>query len=178
MIAERRSILQQKLKRYILLVFIAGLIIVADRITKNLVTSQLALGEMWSPWEWLTPYARIVHWYNTGVAFGLFQDQNLFFKVLSSIVAVGILAYYPRIVEQEVLLRIALSMQFGGAVGNLIDRFTIGHVTDFVSIGNFPVWNVADASITIGVGLMILGLWLDDKKSVVESSNPLKKIVE
>ncbi len=55
-------------------------------------------------------------------------------------------------------------MQFGGAVGNLIDRFTIGHVTDFVSLGNFAVFNVADASVTLGVGVMILGLWVQENK--------------
>ena len=48
-------------------------------------------------------------------------------------------------------MRIALSMQLGGAVGNLIDRVTIGHVTDFISVGNFAVFNIADASVTGGV---------------------------
>jgi signal peptidase II len=46
----------------------------------------------------------------------------------------------------------------------LIDRLTIGHVTDFISVGNFPVFNIADASISVGVAVMILGLWVDEKK--------------
>jgi signal peptidase II len=65
---------------------------------------------------------------------------------------------------------IALSMQLGGAVGNLIDRLTIGHVTDFISVGNFAVFNVADASVTIGVGIMILGLWVQENKQ--RKNNP------
>jgi signal peptidase II len=53
-----------------------------------------------------------------------------------------------------------MSMQLGGAAGNLIDRLTIGHVTDFVSVGNFPVFNVADASITVGAAVLFLGIWM------------------
>jgi len=155
--------LKRVLKRYLLLFVIAAVIIVLDRITKDLVTSNLALGEVWSPWEWLTPYARIVHWYNTGAAFGLFKEQGLFFRILSSAIALGLFIYYPYIPERGVVLRIALAMQFGGAIGNLIDRFTIGHVTDFVFIGSFPVFNVADASITVGTVVLILGLWLEDR---------------
>jgi signal peptidase II len=63
-----------------------------------------------------------------------------------------------------------MSLQLSGALGNLIDRLTIGHVTDFVSVGNFPVWNIADASITIGVVVLILGVWIteiEEKKKKV-----------
>jgi signal peptidase II len=55
-------------------------------------------------------------------------------------------------------------MQLAGALGNLIDRMTIGHVTDFVSVGNFPVFNVADASITVGVGVLLIGMWVQEKR--------------
>ena len=61
------------------------------------------------------------------------------------------------------MLRLALSMQLGGALGNLIDRLTIGHVTDFISVGNFPVFNVADASITIGAALLFLSVWIRER---------------
>jgi signal peptidase II len=54
-------------------------------------------------------------------------------------------------------------MQLGGALGNLIDRIVFGPVTDFISVGNFAVFNIADANITVGVGLLILALWLDEK---------------
>jgi len=60
-------------------------------------------------------------------------------------------------------LRIAMSMQLGGAAGNLIDRLTIGHVTDFISIGNFAVFNVADASISIGAAILFLGIIIMDR---------------
>ncbi len=152
------------LKNYIVLVLISVVIISLDQWTKMLVRANLGLGEMWNPWPWLSPYARIIHWYNTGVAFGMFQDKGMLFTILNSIIALLIFIFYPRLSEGDWFLKIALSMQFGGAIGNLIDRITIGHVTDFISVGNFAVFNVADASVTVGVGVMILGLWIQDKR--------------
>ncbi len=152
------------IKDYWLFVLIAAVLIILDQWTKSLVRANLAMGEMWVPWSWLTPYARVVHWYNTGVAFGMFQDHGMLFTVLNSVIAGFILIFFPRLSENDWFLKIALSMQFGGAVGNLIDRMTIGHVTDFISIGNFAVFNVADASVTMGVAVMIIGLWIQEKK--------------
>ncbi len=151
-------------KNYWFFVLVAGLIILLDQWTKGLVRANLAMGEIWSPWSWLSPYARVVHWYNTGVAFGMFQDHGVLFTILNSFIAGFILIFFPRLSENDWFLKVALSMQFGGAVGNLIDRMTIGHVTDFVSIGNFAVFNVADASVTVGVAVMIIGLWIQEKR--------------
>ena len=151
-------------KNYWLFVLIAGFLIFLDQWTKGLVRANLAMGEIWMPWTWLAPYARVVHWYNTGVAFGMFQDHGMLFTILNSLIAGFILIFFPRLSENDWFLKIALSMQFGGAVGNLIDRMTIGHVTDFISIGNFAVFNVADASVSVGVAIMIIGLWVQEKK--------------
>lgn len=157
--------LKKALRDYLPLFLIAGSIILLDQATKILIRQNLALQETWVPWAWLAPYARIVHWYNTGVAFGMFQQGNLIFTVLSAIVSACILVVYPRIPREEKVLRLATCMMLGGAVGNLIDRLTIGHVTDFISIGNFAVFNVADASITCGVGVLLLGVWLQERRA-------------
>ncbi len=69
--------IKKNLMSYLVLLPITGVIVLLDQWTKAIVRSNLALGEVWSPFNWLTPYARIVHWYNTGVAFGMFQDRNL-----------------------------------------------------------------------------------------------------
>jgi signal peptidase II len=158
------SKLKKNLKSYLILFPIAAGIIALDQWIKSLIRNTLAVGEIWSPWNWLMPYARVVHWQNTGVAFGMFQDNNVLFTVLVSIIALVIIIYYPQLTEGDWFLMIALSMQLGGAVGNLIDRLTVGHVTDFISVGNFAVFNVADASVTVGVGIMILGLWVQENK--------------
>ena len=154
--------MKKKIQGYIVLFVIAGIVIALDQWTKSLVRNNLDMGEMWVPWAWLAPYARVVHWYNTGVAFGMFQDLSTVFKILNSIIAVLILIFYPRLSQGDWFMKIALSMQFGGAVGNLIDRFTIGHVTDFISVGNFAVFNIADGAVSVGVAIMILGLWMQE----------------
>lgn len=149
---------------YVFLFSIAGSIIALDQWTKYLVRSSLALQETWSPWAWLSPYARIVNWKNTGAAFGLLQDFNTVFAVLAVVVSLAILYFFPRVQKEEWPLRIALAMQMGGALGNLIDRLTQGYVTDFVSLGSFAVFNVADASISLGVAVLVVGVWLSERK--------------
>lgn len=156
--------MKKYLESYTFLFSIAGLIILLDQWTKFLVRSNLALQETWSPWAWLSPYARIVHWKNTGAAFGIFQNLNPVFAVLAVVVSIAILYFFPRVEKGEWPLRIALSMQMGGALGNLIDRLTQGYVTDFVSLGRFAVFNVADASISMGVAVLVVGVWLTERK--------------
>jgi signal peptidase II len=143
---------------------IAAVIVILDQITKEVVRTNIPVGESWMPWTWLAPYARIIHWTNTGVAFGMFQGNNIFFAILASVVALAIIYYYPSIPEEDRVLRFAMSMQLGGALGNLIDRIFIGKVTDFVSVGNFAVFNVADSCITLGVGVLLLGVYLEERR--------------
>ena len=144
-----------------------GLIILLDQWTKSWVRSNIAFGESWGP-EWLAPFARFVHWYNTGAAFGLFQGMGTVFIILAFVISIAILIYYPRVPRQDWTLRLAMSLQMAGALGNLIDRLTIGHVTDFIAIGSFPVWNIADASITVGVFVLLLGIWLQERREKAE----------
>lgn len=125
---------------------------------------------MWAPWDWMLPYARIVHVSNTGVAFGMFKGMNTIFAILAILVSLAIIYYYPRVPVEDWTLRLAMGFQLGGAVGNLVDRLTQGFVTDFISVGNFPVWNVADASITVGVGILIIGVWLQERRQKKELS--------
>ncbi len=86
------------------------------------------------------------------------------FTVLAFIVSIVILYYYPRVPRSEWAIRLAMTLQLAGAVGNLIDRLTQGTVTDFVSLGTFAVFNVADASISIGTAILVLAVWLSERK--------------
>jgi signal peptidase II len=150
----------------VLLFSLAGVIVALDQWTKWLVRTHLLLGSSWLPqgWEWLSPYARIVNWNNSGAAFGMFQNGSLIFTILAFVVIAAILYYYPRVEADDWPLRLAMGLQMGGALGNLIDRLTLGgSVTDFISVGTFPVFNIADSSITIGVIVLILGVWWKEK---------------
>jgi signal peptidase II len=168
--------LKRFLRTYGFLFIVAGIVVGLDQWTKALVRRDLPLGQTWLPQslEWLQPYARIVNWYNTGSAFGLFQGAWLVFTVLAFVVAGIIIYYYPQIERSDWSLRLAMGLQLGGALGNLVSRLTMsGSVTDFISVGNFPVFNVADSSISIGVAVLLLGLWFKDRQEQQpESSSP------
>ncbi len=163
---------------YLVLLLIAGAIIVLDQWTKVWVRENIALGSDWlPPWlAWLLPYARIRYWYNSGAAFGMFKQGNLIFSILAVIVACLIFYYLPRVSRKDWWLRLAMSLQFAGALGNLIDRIMFGHVTDFISVGNFAIFNVADSSITVGVAVLILGVWIKERieKKQTAAAAPLE----
>ncbi len=156
--------LKKAIWRYVIFFGPALIVIALDQWTKMLVRVNIPYGEIWSPWDWLTPIARIIYWTNTGAAFGMLQKFGGVFTLLAMIVAVVIIFYFPRIPESDWPLRLALGLQLGGAVGNLIDRLTHGNVTDFISVGTFPVFNIADASITCGVIILLIGVWWTDRQ--------------
>ncbi len=158
------------LRSYLPLLGIAGLVLLLDQWSKSAVRNNLAFGESWMPWDWLAPYARVLHWGNEGAAFGIFQGAGGFFTVLAIVVSILILVYYPKIESGIWSLRIAMGLQLGGALGNLTDRLNIGYVNDFMSVGTFPVFNVADASITSGAALLLLFTWFMDDSDVKEDS--------
>jgi signal peptidase II len=151
---------------YVILLLIATLFVSLDQWTKSYVRLNLQPGEEWLPdnLAWLMPYARIRYWYNTGAAFGLFQGGSLVFTILAFIVAGFIFYYFPHVPRKDKWLRLALIMQFSGAIGNLIDRLRYdGKVTDFISVGNFAIFNVADSCITVGTIILILGVYLSER---------------
>lgn len=160
------------IQRYWPIATIAAVIVALDQWTKWLVRANIPQGGAWLPesLEWLSPYARIVHWYNTGAAFGMFQNASMVFTVLAFIVIAAIIYYYPHVENTDWSLRLAMSMQLGGATGNLIDRLRLGHVTDFLSIGSFPVFNVADASISVGAVVLLVGVWLMERSEKKEKA--------
>ena len=171
------TFLRASWRDYLLLLLVAGILVALDQWTKSLVRTQIPLGQDWLPdWlTWLMPYARVRHWYNSGAAFGLFQQGNLIFTVLAILISGLILYYYPRLPREDWWMRVAMVLQFTGAIGNLIDRLRFGRVTDFISVGNFAVFNLADSCITVGVGILILGVYLKElaeKKKARLASEP------
>jgi signal peptidase II len=169
--------LNRILKDYLYLLSIAGIIVALDQWTKWLVRVNLPFQATWLPgWlNWLSPYARIVHWSNSGAAFGMFQNGNLIFTTLAFIVIGAILYYFPYVEVNDWTLKLAMGLQLGGAAGNLVDRLMVGKVTDFISIGTFPVFNVADSSISVGVAVLLLGIWIKERNDKKKASEQSKK---
>lgn len=149
-----------------MLLGVAGISVALDQWTKWLVRENIEFGGQWLPdWlMWLSPYARIVHWHNSGAAFGMFQNGNLVFTILAFVVIGAILYYFPQVENDDWTLKLAMGLQLGGAAGNLIDRLLAGRVTDFISVSVFPVFNIADASITVGVLVLLLGVWIKERQ--------------
>lgn len=162
---EERKTIKELGQDYLFLFSISGMIVFLDQWTKNLVLANLKIGSWWMPLEWLEPYVRIVHWRNRGAAFGIFQNGAGIFMVFAVIVTVAIIYYFPQIPKNEWPLRLALSLQMGGAIGNFVDRLRHDmEVIDFVSVGNFPVFNVADSSITVGAVVLLIGIWMIERQ--------------
>jgi signal peptidase II len=157
--------LKQVWRSYRFLILISGLVVLLDQLSKAYIRSNFQEGvDMWAPWPWMIQYARIIHISNTGIAFGLFQGMGNIFTILYVVVVIGIVYYFMSVPMEDWLLRLALALLLGGALGNLVDRLTQGYVTDFISVGNFPVFNIADSGITLGVIALAIGVWLQERR--------------
>ena len=134
---------------------ISSTIIALDYYTKALIESKVMLFESIN----VLPFLNIVHVQNKGAAFSLFTNLgNNFFIAVSFIALVAIVMYLTRLPKGLELY--SLSMILGGAVGNLIDRFRIGKVVDFIDVfvggWHWPAFNVADSALTVGISLFII----------------------
>ncbi|HWI55099.1 MAG TPA: signal peptidase II [Desulfobacteria bacterium] len=102
---------------------------------------------------------------NPGAAFGMLAYETTFFIVVTLAIIAGIAFYFTRISDDRLLLKTGLALQVSGAVGNLIDRLRFGYVIDFLDFRVWPVFNVADVGICIGVGILILEMFRTELKS-------------
>jgi signal peptidase II len=133
---------------------IALVILFFDQLTKALVRQNLELYEVWP--EGSDSFIRIIHVVNSGAAFGILQGQTSFLIMTSLLGLAAIVLYYVYPPMDHGLIRVALGMQLGGALGNLMDRIRFGEVTDFIDVGEFPTFNIADASISISIVAVLL----------------------
>ena len=135
----------------LLLLQLTALTFLLDQFSKFLVRELLEFRESFPE----QGFFRFTHTFNTGSAFGLFQDQN-FALILASVAGITVLTLIYRGQRRPTnLLRLSLGLQLGGAAGNLLDRLRMGHVTDFVDVGPWPIFNLADAAIVTGLVLLV-----------------------
>ena len=143
-------------KERVLTYIVASSILLLDLLTKLVVEDRLRINENYVPIESLEPFFKITYVSNTGAAFGLFPSGSKVIMVIAVIVSIVIIVYNQKLPANHKLFRLALGLQLGGALGNLLSRIRIGHVTDFLDFGPWPVSNVADISIVLGT--ILLGL--------------------
>ena len=136
-------------------------VIAVDQLSKFLIRQNLAVGESWPA----TGVLRLTHGTNTGSAFGLFPNQTLFL-IVASVFAIGFIYYfYKTHAMPRRVVALAIGMQLGGAVGNLIDRLRVGAVVDFLDVGRWPIFNLADSSIVVGMVILFSVLLFSGKES-------------
>ena len=128
--------------------------IAADQVTKKIARESFSPND---PTEVL-PFFQFTNTLNTGIAFGQFRDNQVIVIALAIIAIVWMFIYFGRSGGRSPLLPVSIGLLAGGAASNLFDRLTQGHVTDFLQISRFPVFNVADMAITAGVILLLITL--------------------
>lgn len=129
--------------------------VAVDRITKVVVEQRYGVG--YGPRPIIDQVLFLTVTRNRGAAFGLFQDFTLGFLIVSAVVLLGILLYYGRVPAADWPARLGLALVFGGAISNAYDRGVRGSVIDFIELPHWPVFNVADSAISVGVVLLLLG---------------------
>lgn len=146
-------------------VLLTGLVIlVADQLSKAMVVASLALGERARV---IGDLVQIWHVENRGAAFSLFQGGSIVF-VAVSILSLGMVAYFQRSLRDRAWwVHLVLGVVLGGTLGNFIDRLRQGYVTDWLSVGlgdtRWPTFNVADSSIVVGIGILVLYLLVNSQ---------------
>ncbi|MDP9742022.1 UNVERIFIED_ORG: signal peptidase II [Bacillus sp. B2I3] len=145
---------------------IALLVIALDQLTKWMIVKKMEYGESI---EIIENLLYITSHRNRGAAWGILQGQMWFFYIITIAVIIGLVYYIQKMAKQSILLGVALGLMLGGAIGNFIDRVARQEVVDFVHTYifsySFPVFNVADAALSIGVGLLVIHMFLEEKNA-------------
>jgi len=152
-------------RKYLILLSLSGFVVSLDQLTKNAVVNKFRLGESLS---FFPSFFNISRVHNSGAAFGFLANlpphlRDPFFFIVPGVTLLVILAVFYKLRENQLLSVYAFSAIVGGALGNLADRVRLGYVVDFLDFHlngawHFPAFNVADSAITIGVGLLMLGM--------------------
>jgi signal peptidase II len=139
---------------------VVGAAILADQLTKWIVSSQLAFDDSLHV---LGPFS-IHHVQNSGIAFGLFASATVAVTALTAIAVAWMLVYFARSGARHPVLPVALGLLIGGSTSNLVDRIRLGHVTDFLDFRYWPAFNLADSFIVIGVAILFLALMIGETR--------------
>jgi signal peptidase II len=157
--AAERS-LAARAPQWIGLIAVVLAAIAADQLTKLIVASQLDLDESLHV---VGPFS-IHHVQNSGIAFGLFASATPLVTLLTGLAVGWMLVFFARSGARHPVLPVALGLLIGGSTSNLIDRIRLGHVTDFLDLGWWPAFNLADSFIVIGVAILFAALVLSDSR--------------
>ena len=151
-------------KRNKLLYLITLIVLIGgDQFTKHLVSSSMQLGQSQ---EIINNLLYFTYAHNTGVAWGMLAGHLWLFIIVALVSAVLMIIFFKRTKKEEILTRFGLVLTFAGMIGNLIDRMVLGYVRDFIDViifnYNFPIFNIADMAVVIGVALIIIEIIFEE----------------
>jgi signal peptidase II len=149
------------------LLTIAVAALAADQLTKQIVVTQLQLGESLH----VAGPLYIRHVDNPGIAFGLFSSWASAVTFLTAGAVIWMLFYFAKAGARHPILPVALGLLIGGSLGNLVDRLRIGHVTDFLDLRFWPAFNLADTFIVVGVAALLLALIAAERQPRILRTN-------
>ncbi|MED4888082.1 signal peptidase II [Lysinibacillus sp. FSL R7-0073] len=146
---------------------LAAFVVLLDQWTKWLIVKNMEYGERIAV---LDPWFGILSHRNKGAAWGMLEGQMWLFSIVTVAVICAIVYFYHKEAKGKPIFQVGLMLLLGGAIGNFIDRLFRGEVVDFVDVlipiikYDFPIFNVADAALTIAVVILMIGLIMEDKK--------------
>jgi signal peptidase II len=144
-------------------VVVAAIVAVVDRFTKIYVDHRFGVG--YGPRQIVDHVLFLTVTRNAGAAFGIFQNFTLGFLAISAVIMLGILIYYWFLPAGDWTARLGLSLVFGGAISNAYDRAVKGSVIDFIQVPHYPVFNVADSAVTVGVAVLLIGTFWSSRRT-------------
>ncbi len=160
---QTSSFIQRRAYWWILL-SVAMLTFALDQFSKWLVVQNLHYGETWEIMPLLTGIFDFTYTRNTGAAFGLGQGQGNIFLLIALVVSGIIIFSYRQLPHGSWPVRLAMGMMMGGALGNAVDRVRYGYVVDFLHLHGWPIFNIADSVIVVGVGIWMIAAWWEDRQ--------------
>ena len=158
--------------RYRILLVVSAIVLVLDQVTKFYIDRSM---QLYSSIPVVEHFFNITYLRNKGAAFGIFADSRFrlpFFILVSVIAVVVIVTVIRRLRDDQTLAAVSLSLIFSGALGNLIDRIRLGEVIDFLDAHwyahHWPAFNIADSAICIGVALLAIDMYLEERRTATK----------
>ena len=141
------------------------MILIIDQLTKKIITATMNIGDSY---EVIPHFLNITSHRNNGAAWGILSGKMGFFYIITLIILAVLIIFYIKETKYNAFMQVAISLLFAGALGNFIDRLFNGEVVDFIDTNifgyDFPIFNIADSSLTIGVIFVIIALVKDATK--------------
>jgi signal peptidase II len=142
---------------------VAAVVVLLDQLSKLWVVATLGPDTMTNFIPIVGDTVRIAYSHNTGVAFSMFQGHPELLTIVALLILAGAVAFYAtQLPNHRTIVQLIMGLIVGGAVGNIVDRIRLGYVVDFVQVGWFPIFNLADSAISVGAALLMLQFLRDE----------------